>query len=225
MAKKIASITKKKLPKFRKKPMQIKGTRILKGKPTELMSEDRILAIIDRCWEMHSLGYFDREIVIEIFECFELEKPPTLPMIRHWLDRGRLHTADNLKKSQEIFKNKALGVVDILLRKWIPVAAMANLPILRSHVVNGIKVPYTDENAYDEQIKAATVVTKLLKEGRDILGIGHNNANIDGEALNQSSMLALIQTVNQYILAPGEKHLDKTQDILELESGLPDHQL
>lgn len=203
-----------------------KGRSGRKSSLTPLMSEDRILAIIDRCWEMHSLGYFDREIIEEITKEFELPKAPTRSMVLEWLQKGRTYTSKNLLESQERYVNKAMGVLDHLLRKWIPVAVVPNLALTKTHMVDGMKEAYTDENCYDEQIKAATLVAKLLKEGRDILGIGNNTTNLDAEAIDRAGILALIQQSNTFIMTPSDaKTIDiKTtgHEVLEMESGLED---
>lgn len=191
------------------------------GKPPEINGTVETLhEKVRYALHLASCNYTHAEIADMVGERFQCE-PPARNTVTEWL--GKYHEAadaDCVEYRND--KRQQQGrIVDSLLKRWLPVAMAPNFALNRFRVVDGHQVMILDENAYDEQSKAAAIVIKLLERNARLW-----NLDLTKESDNSKNVTA--ETINFYInqqvaasLAPkgGAIDVDSEVERLELHAG------
>lgn len=217
--------TLKKLPKKQLKPGSVEARFRAKAlvQPEDPRAEPlERLDLIEEATELRSLGYTYETIAKKVAEKFSLVPVPSTVSAYNWVKRGFAFRAMTLAERQEDVIKDGLANLDKQLERWSPTAAGKKLCILRKKIVDGVEIDVLDEDAYDEQIKAANLVAKLIALKGTLVGAG-KVAKEESETLDASKMLNLVMNVNQYIHikgAPEPKTIEIEGERLELESGL-----
>jgi len=136
--------------------------------------------------------YTHEEIAEQVGKRFECD-PPARNTVTEWLAKYHEAADEDCVAYRNQKRQKQGWIIERLLKRWLPVALAENFALNRWRVVNGESVQVLDENAYDEQIKAAAIVIKLLEREAKLWGLELTKIN------EQASNSVTTETINYYI--------------------------
>lgn len=210
----------------KKKRGPVKGTIKTKKHPQDRDArfghEERLACFIKRTMQLKRDGWRLYEIADAIAIEYGLEKVPHISTVANWRKQGMDAITEDIQNLQQTILEDKFNELEQLLGKWFPIATADSLQIKRWVRIQGELQPEMDENATDEQLKAAKICADIVALQCKIMGATLERKDDDKKQMldKDSIHLWIIGEVNKGIAAPGI--IDVTAEarpILELKSG------
>lgn len=191
------------------------------GKPPEMNGTVETLHEKVR-YAMHlaSCNYTHAEIADMVGERFQCD-PPARNTVTEWISKYHEAADTDCVEYRNDKRQQQGRIVDALLKRWLPVAMAENFALMRFRVVDGEQVQVLDENAYDEQSKAAAIVIKLLERNARLWNLDLTKEDAQGNNVTAETINFYINQQVAASLAPRGAALDieATVEVLELHAG------
>lgn len=179
--------------------------------------------VVRRAMELRGFKFQLWEIAETLHREFKLNRCPSEATVWRWINEAMQAYASDIKAFAAREVAEQLHTTELLLRTWLPRAA-DELEIRRTRIRNGVTVEEIDEKAYDEKLKAVSIVDKMLAARRDLLGIKDGGGlPQEGEGKKTTDQLHqyLLKLATEAVSAlPSANAKPATaKPVLELESG------
>jgi hypothetical protein len=161
------------------------------------------------------------EIAHQVGEHFQCE-PPARNTVTEWLQKYHEAADADCVEYRNSKRQQQGRIIDALLKRWLPVAMADKFAMMRFRVVDGKEVQVLDENAYDEQSKAAAIVIKLLERDARLWNLDLAKEEGKGNSVSADKINLYINQQVAALSAPkgGAIDVDATPvEALELHAG------
>lgn len=193
--------------------------------PLETLNAEQLPPIVRRAHELKARGMYLWEVGEQLQSEFHLASPVSEATVCRWFQEAHEDYLADIKGFRRRAAIETLQSIDAVLRKWLPLATMNNLPLARFVNLGGIRVPVMDENAFEEQIKASAICLRAFRERAVILGLDDGKALVS-ETEGERSIAELYAYISSIAAKQVTGQLLPYQppggEVLELRSGMED---
>lgn len=137
----------------------------------QIGNEERLTLIVRRAVYLHGIeGKPYRVIAQQLKDEFKLANLPAASTICRWMKLGQAEFLDDINDMRKQLRIEQFNECEELKAKWFA-AANREILIVRHRMVDGKKIEIIDENAFNEQAKAATIYLKLMERQAKLIGL------------------------------------------------------
>lgn len=215
-------------PKTRKKEAHKNGRTIKTkghtGKSTEGQNQ-RLVMLKQRAMRLRAEGLSLALTAETLADEFKLERIPPTTTVFRWTADVALELKEDYDRTSIAYRTEQDAQIDELLRRWMPLALADHLRIQKFKQSAEGPVPYIDEHAYDESLKALDRCLKLMARRARLWNLDLTKVEIntgDGPKTYQDLLLWVNTTL---IAGEGAKNMGSAKVVdepLSLEAGVPD---
>jgi hypothetical protein len=186
----------------------------------DTLRAERLSPIIRRAHELYARGFFLHEVAQLLADEFGI-KPPSEASVSRWFHEAQQAYLQDIKGFRQMFTFRIVDQTSSMLRKWLPIATSNNMECNRLRMKDGEPEIIVDENAIDEQKKAADVVIKTHAIQIEILGLKAGGAieADEGKEKTIADLYAFINKMAARAVTGQPPSPEDTAVVLELDSG------